>query len=54
MAFPRLTKVLKPGTGRVRVFYLATLPNLFAPTVQHLASVGLVDEHARVVLEKPL
>lgn len=54
VAFPRLTKVLSPGTGRVRVFYLATMPGLFAATVQHLSSVGLVDEHARVVLEKPL
>ena len=52
--FPKLTKLLKKDSERVRVFYLATLPSLFAPTVKHLASVGLADEYARVVLEKPL
>lgn len=52
--FPRLAQALGKVRGRVRVFYLATFPNLFAATAKHLASVGLVDEQARIVLEKPL
>ncbi len=38
----------------LRVFYLATAPNLFTQICAHLASAGLVDAQARVVLEKPL
>jgi glucose-6-phosphate 1-dehydrogenase len=41
-------------TGAVRVFYLATAPSLFARICEHLAASGLVDDSARVVLEKPL
>ncbi len=37
-----------------RVFYLATSPDLFTKICESLANAGLVDEHARVVLEKPL
>ncbi len=37
-----------------RVYYLATAPSLFAPICQQLSSHGLIDERARVVLEKPL
>jgi glucose-6-phosphate 1-dehydrogenase len=40
--------------GATRVFYLATAPSLFASICEHLAGAGLVDERARVVLEKPL
>lgn len=38
----------------LRVFYLATAPNLFSQICAHLSQAGLVDAHARVVLEKPL
>ena len=37
-----------------RVFYLATSPELFTTICDNLAAAGLVDEHSRVVLEKPL
>jgi glucose-6-phosphate 1-dehydrogenase len=37
-----------------RVFYLATSPDLFTTICDNLAAAGLVDEHSRVVLEKPL
>lgn len=37
-----------------RVFYLATSPELFTTICDNLTACGLVDEHARVVLEKPL
>ena len=38
----------------LRVFYLATAPNLFTQICAHLSGAGLVDAQARVVLEKPL
>jgi glucose-6-phosphate 1-dehydrogenase len=41
-------------SGAQRVFYLATAPALFAGICEHLAGCGLVDDKARVVLEKPL
>jgi len=39
---------------RLRVFYLATAPNLFSQICANLNACGLVDAQARVVLEKPL
>jgi glucose-6-phosphate 1-dehydrogenase len=39
---------------RVRVFYLATSPDLYGPVCRALATNGLVTEHSRVVLEKPI
>jgi glucose-6-phosphate 1-dehydrogenase len=39
---------------RVRVFYLATSPDLFGPICGHLAAAGLITAKARVVLEKPI
>jgi glucose-6-phosphate 1-dehydrogenase len=39
---------------RVRVFYLATSPDLFGPVCQNLAANGLVTPATRVVLEKPI
>ncbi len=38
----------------VRVFYLAVAPSLFGAICQRLDEIGVVDEHARVVLEKPI
>ncbi|WP_373184611.1 glucose-6-phosphate dehydrogenase [Halopseudomonas sp.] len=52
--FPRLAKALGTRPDRIRVFYLAIFPELFAATAQHLASVGLADKQARIVLEKPV
>ena len=39
---------------RVRVFYLATSPDLYGPICQALGANGMVTEHSRVVLEKPI
>ncbi|MGF6758662.1 glucose-6-phosphate dehydrogenase [Paraburkholderia sp. GAS334] len=50
--YARLAEASRPGVRRV--FYLATAPNLFTTICDNLAAVGLVDEHSRVVLEKPL
>ncbi|MDX9687796.1 glucose-6-phosphate dehydrogenase [Halopseudomonas formosensis] len=54
LEFARLARHLGDSPGRVRVFYLATLPDLFAPTALHLHGAGLADDQARIVLEKPL
>ncbi len=43
---------LRPGA--LRVFYLATAPHLFTVICDNLAACGLIDDRARVVLEKPL
>ena len=40
--------------SRVRVFYLATSPDLYGPVSRALGAAGLVGEKARVVLEKPI
>ncbi len=39
---------------RVRVFYLATAPDLYGPICRNLGAKGLVTERSRVVLEKPI
>jgi glucose-6-phosphate 1-dehydrogenase len=39
---------------RVRVFYLATSPDLYGPICRNLGSQELVTEKSRVVLEKPI
>ncbi|HTI82241.1 MAG TPA: glucose-6-phosphate dehydrogenase [Acetobacteraceae bacterium] len=39
---------------RVRVFYLATSPDLYGPICRNLGEQGLVTEKSRVVLEKPI
>jgi glucose-6-phosphate 1-dehydrogenase len=38
----------------LRVFYLATAPDLFTQICEQLSRAGLIDAQARVVLEKPL
>jgi glucose-6-phosphate 1-dehydrogenase len=49
-----LGEKLKDAGSRVRVFYLATAPSLFAGICAQLGAAGLVTPHSRVVLEKPL
>src|ERR1700693_4247587 len=39
---------------RVRVFYLATSPDLYGPICHALGANGMVTEQSRVVLEKPI
>ncbi|MBB6627310.1 glucose-6-phosphate dehydrogenase [Nocardioides sp. KIGAM211] len=43
----------RPETA-VRVFYLAVAPQLFGAICQRLDEIGVVDERARVVIEKPI
>jgi glucose-6-phosphate 1-dehydrogenase len=40
--------------GRIRVFYLATSPDLYGAVCGNLSAQGLVTEQSRVVLEKPI
>jgi glucose-6-phosphate 1-dehydrogenase len=49
-----LIDALRPDPQLVRVFYLATPPDLFAGICHNLHEVGLVNANSRVVLEKPL
>jgi glucose-6-phosphate 1-dehydrogenase len=39
---------------RVRVFYLATSPDLYGPICHALGANGMITEQSRVVLEKPI
>lgn len=52
--YAALAEKLQQHPERVRVFYLATAPSLFAVAAEHLAANGLACPHCRVVLEKPL
>ena len=52
--FDPLVNALKDRQSVVRVFYLATAPNLFGPTAANLGRNGLVTPLTRLVLEKPL
>ncbi|HEX2943627.1 MAG TPA: glucose-6-phosphate dehydrogenase [Rhodopila sp.] len=48
----QFTPLLDPS--RVRVFYLATSPDLYGPICRALGKAGLVTDQSRVVLEKPI
>ncbi len=50
--YARLAEVSRRNA--LRVFYLSTSPELFTTICDNLSAAGLVDEHSRVVLEKPL
>jgi glucose-6-phosphate 1-dehydrogenase len=52
--FSELARALKDSPAEVRVFFLSTAPDFFAPICKNLASAGLVCTNSRVVLEKPL
>ena len=49
-----LAASLAGADDRVRILYLATAPDLFAPICRSLAAAQLVTPTARVVLEKPI
>lgn len=50
----KLQSVLKGHEDRIRVFYLALVPNLFGPVAQGLKKAGLINADVRIVLEKPV
>ena len=49
-----LEQLLSGPAERVRVFYLATGPDLFVPICERLRAHGLSGGNARVVIEKPI
>ena len=52
--WPEFAASLKQRNGNVRVFYLATAPDLFATICERLRAAGLTADDARVVIEKPI
>ncbi|NJC71989.1 glucose-6-phosphate dehydrogenase [Planosporangium thailandense] len=52
--WPALVDLLAEAPQRIRVFYLSCAPRLYGPISRTLARRGLVSEHSRVVLEKPI
>ncbi|HEX2528615.1 MAG TPA: glucose-6-phosphate dehydrogenase [Geminicoccus sp.] len=52
--WPDLSEWLASGVDKIRVFYLATAPELFGPVCARIGSEGLVTEQTRVVIEKPI
>ncbi len=51
--FDRLREALD-GDGRIRAFYLAVGPALFGDIARNLQTHGLVNDKARIVVEKPI
>ncbi|MEJ1157077.1 glucose-6-phosphate dehydrogenase [Prosthecomicrobium sp. N25] len=49
-----LAAVLDEAPDRIRVYYLATSPDLFGEICRRLGQAGLVTEASRVVVEKPV
>jgi glucose-6-phosphate 1-dehydrogenase len=49
-----LAAALADQPKRIRVFYLATSPDLFGPLCERLAGSGMVTDISRVVVEKPI
>jgi glucose-6-phosphate 1-dehydrogenase len=49
-----LAAALGEQPDRIRVFYLATLPDLFGPICAGIGRSGLVTPQTRVVIEKPV
>ena len=54
MGWDSLCRVLASEPDRVRVFYMATSPDLYGPISKNLGAHGLVTANARIVLEKPI
>lgn len=54
LRWTELSSDLALGQERVRIFYLATSPEVFGPICQNLAKHSLVTDRARVVIEKPI
>ena len=49
-----LKTALDEEPDRIRVFYLATSPDLFGPLCVRLSEAGLATDQARIVVEKPI
>ena len=49
-----LTHFLNQQPDHVRIFYLATLPDLYSTVVSMLSGNTLINDNSRIVLEKPV
>ena len=52
--WPELADRLRDTPEEVKVFYLATAPELFGPIAERLGALNIVDKSTRIVLEKPI
>ena len=52
--YQNLASLLDEGEAPGRLYYLATLPSIYGQICLQLKGAGVVNEHSRVVLEKPL
>jgi glucose-6-phosphate 1-dehydrogenase len=52
--YDALKQALNGRDEVVRVFYLATAPDLFVPIAENLSAAGLITPLTRLVLEKPI
>ena len=53
--WPDLQKALAAtGASRIRAYYLAVSPSLFGPIAERLDDFDLIDDEARLVIEKPI
>ncbi len=53
--YEALKKHLENGSDEAcHIFYLATPPGLFVPICEHLQQSGLVNDKARLIIEKPI
>jgi glucose-6-phosphate 1-dehydrogenase len=50
----QLVGLLNTDPRKIRVFYLATAPDLFGPISERIKSSGAITPETRVVLEKPI
>jgi glucose-6-phosphate 1-dehydrogenase len=49
-----LAECLRERPDQIKVFYLATSPDLFGPIAARLGALSVVDQKTRIVLEKPI
>ncbi|MBN9671471.1 glucose-6-phosphate dehydrogenase [Roseibium aggregatum] len=52
--FEDLKVILEERPDVTRAFYLAVGPDLFGTICEHLGEIGVVNDHSRVVMEKPI
>ena len=52
--WPEVAAAMADEPERIRVFYLATAPELFGPICARLGKVGIANAHSRLVVEKPI
>ncbi|MBV8592254.1 MAG: glucose-6-phosphate dehydrogenase, partial [Acetobacteraceae bacterium] len=50
----KLEQLLAEHSDRVRVFYMATSPDLYGPISRNIGAHGVATKNSRVVLEKPI